>query len=414
LKAREGQLDEQWRREVAALAETPPTSPDKEIFGPAARLTALKNQLERARHEKERRDEQYAQLRTDFDKLVEDAQRLEEQDSELRHMYTKSGEMRQSIERRNMERKIPHTIAVLTRAFSRSDPEKDRRVVYTAMALMVGLGVGCGVAFLRSMGNQTIYASTDMPPAMLAPLLGYVPLVHSKKPPGRSLCDEIERNQIRLIESIRVLRTALLSRLDRQGCATVLVTSADEGTGKSSFAMMLGKSLAQAGRKVLLIDADLHKMTLSRRFGLLERSGFVESLRSKATGAVMACSTEVANLDILPAGRLGKNDTGPEEMANGAFRSCIDTLLRRYGYDIILLDASPVLPVADAVILAGQVDGTIMVERQNVSQRSRVLHALDRLHSTGGQLLGTVFVGSDEASHYGYGYGYHRSESKES
>ncbi|UCD49719.1 MAG: AAA family ATPase [Phycisphaerales bacterium] len=418
LQAREAQLDEQWRRRQADPEEMSPTAAEAVRSSPAAKLALLKSRLGQAEYEKERRDEQWEQLKEDFDKLVEDAQRLEEQNGELRHMYAKASEMRQSIERRNMEQKIPHRIAVLTWAFSRSEPEQDRRVAYTAMALVVGLGMGSGLALLRGMRNQTIYSYADMPQAMLAPFLGHIPLVRSKKLPGRSLCAEIERNQVRLIESIRVLRTALLSRLAHQGCATVLVTSADEGTGKSSFTMMLGKSLAQAGRKVLMIDTDLHKMTLSRRFGLLQRTGFVESLHSKDGGPPTVCSTEMPNLDVLPVGQLGKKNAGPEEMANGAFRTCIDALLTQYDYDIILLDASPVLPVADAVILAGQVDGTIMVERQNLSQRSHVMSALARLNSAGGQLLGTVFVGSSDASHYGYGYGYghgyHRSVSKES
>jgi polysaccharide biosynthesis transport protein len=410
LRVREGQLDEQWRKRSTGAAA------DGQISSPAIRRTLLEKQLERLEYEKVRRDEPRKELEEEFYKLVENTQRLEEQTAELLDMRARAAQMWQSIEQRNRERLIPHTIAVLTRAFSRSGPDKDRRVVYTAMALFVGLGMGGGVGFLRGMRNQTIYAATDMPQAMLVPFLGHIPLVQRKKAPGRSPCDEIERNHVRLIEAIRVLRTTLLSRLDRQGCATVLVTSANEGTGKSSFTMMLGKSLAQAGRKVLMVDADLHKMTLSRRFELLDRPGFAESLRNKSATAPAVCSTEVPNLDVLPAGHRGEKDAVPEEMANGAFRNCIDTLLARYGYDIVLLDASPVLPVADAVILAGQVDGTIMVERQSVSQRSHVLSALDRLNSTGGQLLGTVFVGSSHPAHYGYGYsyGYHRNETKES
>jgi receptor protein-tyrosine kinase len=71
----------------------------------------------------------------------------------------------------------------------------------------------------------------------------------------------------------------------------------------------------------------------------------------------------------------------------------------------MLLDSSPILPVADATILSGQVDGTIMVERELVSQRSNVIDALARLDSAGGRLMGTVFVGSGGSGKYGYGYG---------
>jgi Mrp family chromosome partitioning ATPase len=91
-----------------------------------------------------------------------------------------------------------------------------------------------------------------------------------------------------------------------------------------------------------------------------------------------------------------------EEIANGAFKTCIGQL--RQQYDIILLDSSPILPVADATILSGQVDGTIMVEREFVSRRAHVANALARLDSAGGLLLGTVFIGSGDGEDYGYGY----------
>ena len=274
------------------------------------------------------------------------------------------------------------------------------------MALVCGLGLGGGVAFLRASRNQTIRSADEIPLPLQVPFLGHVPLVRTRKLPGKALCDEIERNQSRLSESIRFLRTALLTRLEQHGHATILVTSADEGTGKSSFSMMLGKSIARAGRKVLMIDADFYKMTLSKRFDLLTKSGFVESLSGKGGSAATTFTTKTPNLDVMPVGERNGDDVVPEEIANGAFKTCIDRLFQRYGYDIILLDSSPVLPVADATILAGQVDGTIMVERENVSQRLHVVNALDRLESAGGHLLGTVFVGSSRPEHHGYGYGY--------
>ena len=96
-----------------------------------------------------------------------------------------------------------------------------------------------------------------------------------------------------------------------------------------------------------------------------------------------------------------------EETANRAFNACIGQL--RHQYDIILLDSSPILPVADATILSSQVDGTIMVERELISRRENVINALARLGSAGGRLLGTVFVGSGGQEGYGYNYHYGRT-----
>ena len=101
----------------------------------------------------------------------------------------------------------------------------------------------------------------------------------------------------------------------------------------------------------------------------------------------------------MPAGKQDKDYLAIEEIANGALTTCINKLRKQY--NIILLDSPPVMPVADAAILSSQVDGTIMVERELISRRVDVINALVRLSSTGGRLLGTVFIGSDSNGKYG-------------
>jgi receptor protein-tyrosine kinase len=130
----------------------------------------------------------------------------------------------------------------------------------------------------------------------------------------------------------------------------------------------------------------------------------MESLRFKSVDKRHIFSTETSGLSILSAGKPNGDGSVFEGTANGAFKACIDQLRRRF--DIVLLDSSPLLAAADATILSGQVDGTIMVERELVSQRGNVSDALVRLDSAGGQLMGTVFVGSGKSGDYGYGYGY--------
>jgi capsular exopolysaccharide synthesis family protein len=291
-----------------------------------------------------------------------------------------------------MERNVPGSIEVLTRAGSSSQPYNDRRVAFTFMVLVLALGTGGGLAFLRAGRNQAIYTPKDMPHPMQVPFLGYIPVT----PDVGSLDKETSPATF---ESIRIVRTALLSRLNGQACTTVLVTSAAEGTGKSTFTMMLGRSLARSGNKVLLIDADFQKMTLTKRFGLFDESGFIQSLRRKSIYKQYIFPTDTSGLSIVPAGKQDQDDVEFEEIANGAFKTCIDKLRKQY--NIILLDSPPVLPVADAAILSSQVDGTIIVERESVSRRADVINALARLGSAGGCLLGTVFIGSDSNGKYG-------------
>jgi len=421
LRTREQQLDEQWGdRPPSALAATvtsptagqinygPPlvTSPMAGQIDYGITLLSPKYQLAGAQQEEQLLTADLSTQQDEFTKLFDTAQKLEEVSTNLRHKREVFDAVRQRLDQRNMERGVAGSIEILTRALTPSTPSQDRRVVLTAMGLFVGLGLGGGLAFLRASRNQTIYAPKDMPQPAQAPFLGYMPLVNLRKPLGEALCEEIGQKQALLVESVRVLRTTLLSRLNAQGSTTVLVTSANEGTGKSSFATMLGRSIAQAGRKVLLIDADLHKMGLSKRFKVSDKPGLRESLKDKAAEGLHVFPTETAGLDIMPAGQRVNGDIAFEEIANGAFNSCISRLFERYGYDMILLDTPPILPVADAAILAGQVDATILVEREHVSRRTEVANALVRLGSAGGHLIGTVFVGSAEQNHYGYGYSY--------
>lgn len=98
-------------------------------------------------------------------------------------------------------------------------------------------------------------------------------------------------------------------------------------------------------------------------------------------------------------------------MANGAFASLLHQW--RGAYDLVLLDSAPLLGMADAGIIAGRVDGTVLVVRERYCRREAVLEALATLSAAGGKLLGTVFVGSGRFGGYGYGYAYSHGYSDE-
>ena len=114
-------------------------------------------------------------------------------------------------------------------------------------------------------------------------------------------------------------------------------------------------------------------------------------------------SSDIPRLDVLPAGERSV-DFDPELLANGVFRTCLARWKK--AYDFVVVDSPPVLPVADARIIAGQVDGTIMVSRVSHCRRMDVIQACADVTSAGGPLLGTVLVGVPHGSRYGYSYDY--------
>ena len=404
LRLREAQLDEQWRDQPKNVAGVPITITGTSGLGYEEGSISMEHQLARFKHEEQLLLAEYEKQQAEFEGLFESAQLLEKENNSLLHKRELFEAVRQRLDQKNMERNVPGSIEVLTWAHASSQPYNDRRIMFTAMALVLGLGMGGGAAFLKASRNQAIYTPKDMPSPMQVPFLGYIPEARNRTSP----VDEVSPA---MIESIRFVRTTLLSRLNGQGSTAVLVTSADAGTGKSTFTMMLGKSLAQVGKKVLMMDVDLQKMTLTKRFNLLDKSGFIESLCCRSVDKRHIFPTETSGLSIVPAGKRGDEGAVFEETANGAFKTCIGQLRKQY--NIILLDSPPILMLADATILSSQVDGTIMVERELVSRRANVINALARLLSSGGRLLGTVFIGSGSQEKYGYGYHYY-SRSRES
>ncbi|MCU0917477.1 MAG: P-loop NTPase [Planctomycetes bacterium] len=401
LRLREEQLDDQTQR--PPVAGTVPTGSESGLVG-----IPLEYQMARAKYEEQLVQAELAKEEAEFRKLFDSAQLLDREMNALRAKRELYDAVRQRLDQKNMERGVPGSIEVLTEAFAPSKPTQDRRIVFTIMALAAGLGLGGAVAFLRASRDQTIHAVADMPQPLQLSLLGQLPLIQIRKPAGL-LCDDVFQNQTVLGESVRTMRTALLSRLDQRGSTSVLITSATPGTGKSSFTMTLGKSMAQAGKRVLVIDADLHKRSLSEKFKLLDERGFLDSLKQRRIDAQHIFPTETPGLSVMPAGKVNGDTLVVEEFANGAFKICLDQLSNGAGYDLILVDSPPVLPVADAVILAGQVDGTIIVERERLSRRAQVADALTRLGSAGARILGMVFVGSTGPGGHKYGYGYEYS-----
>lgn len=396
LRQRQVQLDEQWQDRLKNAAAAPLPAADANAPASENDPVSVGHRLARAKLEEQLVATDLEKQQAEFKDLFASVELLEKESNALRYKRQLFDAVRERLDQKNIERNVPGSIEVAMWAYSPSRPQGDRRVVFTIMALALGLCLGGGAAFLRASRDQVIYTPKDMP-GLLQPLfLGQMPLARTRRSRGRPLLDEIKGNQPLLVESVRVLRTALTARLAGQGHATVLVTSAGEGTGKSSFVVMLGKSIADAGGKVLIVDADLRKKALSRRLDLLDKPGFMESLSGRAPDGLPIVATEVPGLDIMPAGKGNEDGAVFEGTANGAFKLCMGRLFQKRGYDIVLFDTSPILPVADTMILAGQVDGTIIVERERLSRRTDIAAALGRLDSTGGRLLGAVLVGSGD------------------
>ena len=184
-------------------------------------------------------------------------------------------------------------------------------------------------------------------------------------------------------EPLRTLRSNILLRLGPKS-KCFLITSAVAGEGKTTICASLASVLAMAGKRVLLIDADLRAPSLHKFFDVSNQKGFSQLLCGTALNEV--CYTIANGLALVPSGPAGRD---PQQLLLGESLSCSLTEARN-AYDVILLDSSPVLESLDAAVIATRTDGVLVVMSAGKVTHPEVRLLRNRLESVGGKLLGSI------------------------
>jgi capsular exopolysaccharide synthesis family protein len=195
-----------------------------------------------------------------------------------------------------------------------------------------------------------------------------------------------------------------LEVLRRNRVAHVLqVTSSMSHEGKSTVSSNLAISLAQAGRKVLLIDADLRCPTQHKIHSLTRDRGLVQLLSEEQSLRTLVQATGTERLDLLAGGHETPN---PAELLMSARLGEVIAEARRE-YDVVIIDSPPLLLVTDSAIVGTQVDGIMLIVRVGQTKRHNAQRAVEILKGLGTPILGTVINAIGAAGReYGYGYGY--------
>ena len=345
--------------------------------------------------EKEVLEQTLAKEKKDFEDIFRDAEALNKLTESSNQLTETLGVLKRKLDCIETNRQVAGRIATFA-AYEASTPEKDRRWPLTIAAILGSLVAGGGLAFLRVRGSPTVDTMADVPGSLEALFLGRLPLQEGADFAALEQCLPVS-------ESVRMLRTALLNRLQNNRSQAIQVTSASAGSGKSTLTVLLGRSLAQVGKRVLLVDTDLHRPMLAEHLAAANSPGLIDLLLTRGTAGQAICGTALPTLSLLPAGNV-REDFDHELLANGVFSGFLAEWRRQY--DFVLLDSGPLLDVADSAILSRQVDGTIFVVREQHCRHAAVRSALAALDSAGGNLVGMVFVGSDKRGKYGYGYSY--------
>lgn len=271
-----------------------------------------------------------------------------------------------------------------------------------ALGLVVGLMLGFGLAVLRELLDTRVKSLDDVAEITDAPTLGTI--AYDATAAKTPLLTQIPSHSPRA-ESFRVLRTNL-QFVDVDSAQKVfVVSSAVPGEGKTSTAVNLALSLAQGGNRTLLVEADLRRPMAAKRLGMDEAVGLTNVLVGKIKAADVVQTHDDSGLSFVASGPIPPN---PAELIQS--NAMEDFLAHaREEYDIVLIDAPPLLPVTDAALLAAKADGALVILSHGKVTREQVRHSIERLGQVDAHLAGLVLnkvPAKGRTYGYGYGYGY--------
>ncbi|MDE0545402.1 polysaccharide biosynthesis tyrosine autokinase [Microbacterium sp. C7(2022)] len=272
-----------------------------------------------------------------------------------------------------------------------------------ALGLLVGLAVGVGIAVLRAVLDTRIRTAHDVELVTDRPIIGAI--AYDPKAKTRPLIVHADPLSPRA-ESFRALRTNL-QFLDMGGRSSFVITSSLPSEGKSTTTINLAIALADAGKRVALLDADLRKPKVAEYLGIEGGAGLTDVLIGRARVGDVMLPWGGRSLYVLPAGKIPPN---PSELLGSTQMHTLLEVLER-DFDVVLCDAPPLLPVTDAAILARATSGAIVAVSSGNTTRHQLSGAVDVLETVDAKIAGVVLSmvptrGPDAYYAYGYGYGY--------
>jgi polysaccharide biosynthesis transport protein len=344
--------------------------------------------------------------------LVQQVESLQKLSDQLRDAL-QNARMAEQLEFGQVE--VVHAAPLPTR------PVPSNRNLKLAAGLIVGLGIGFSAAFARDAVNTSMRRREDVEELLQIPNLATIPHVSGGQnrrriPWGRTRrgtngSQDAGGGSANLLpvptgiaaESYRVLRNNLLFAANGEGTRTLMVTSALPGEGKTLTAVNLSIAVAQQGRRVLLVDCDLHRGRVHEMFSFRKVPGLGEVLSAAAPLSAAIRSTPVDGLAVLPCG--AGSDEIRELMGSDRMRAVLEKVSDMF--DLVILDAPPVLAVSETALLGRQADGVLMVVRAGQTNQGAAEAAARQLAASDSNVLGAVMndpAGWLPAHEHYYGY----------
>ena len=312
-------------------------------------------------------------------------------------------------------------ISILEVAKAEDLPTSPKKAKTMAIALVIGLMLGGGLALLRDWTDQRFHSTEEISAIIGVPVLGVVPFMAGKdhSMAARGLIVH-QSPRSHAAEAYRTIRTAIYFGVPNGSAKVVLVTSPEAAEGKSTMVSNLAIAMAQAGQRTIIVDADFHRPSQHKIFDVEREKGLSSVLAGREPLDSAICHSAADGLDLLPCGPIPPN---PSELLNSqAFADMLRALSQRY--DHVIIDSPPVLALTDSRILGAMSDVTLLVLWAEKSHRQYAQQACENLLGVGAHILGAVvnavprrkdryYYGGYRYYRYGHRYGYGRGASDE-
>ncbi|HPG00723.1 MAG TPA: polysaccharide biosynthesis tyrosine autokinase [Kiritimatiellia bacterium] len=301
----------------------------------------------------------------------------------------------------------PESVRIMERAQPSYTPITPRKLQSIFMAALIGLGIGLGLVFGLEYIDDSIRYPEEVTQGLGLPFFGLVPSANWDPEDLRThLLANIDQKS-GLAEAYRNIRSSLLFSGAEDSVRTLAMTSAVPKEGKTTTSINLSVCLAQAGSRVLIVDADLRRGEVHKFFGLEGGRGLSDILTGQAKPEAVIQRTGLPNLDLVATGPFPPNPA--EIVLRHEFVSFVEYAKRTY--DRIVFDCPPVLAVSEAGILASLVDGCLLVVWAGQTSRKLSQLAAQTLRERGANILGVVLNNLDfgRVGYYYYStyYGYY-------
>lgn len=290
-------------------------------------------------------------------------------------------------------------ISVLEAAVAADEPSQPAKARYMAIAVLLGFVLAGTAALVRDWMDQRLHSAEEIAAVLGVPIVGAVPSMSRRESVvARGQKVHLDTKSL-WAETYRAVRTAVFFAASKANAKTILVTSPEVADGKTTVVSNLAIAMAQAGQRVLILEADFRKPMQHKIFGLNHHNKGLSCVLSGGQTLEEAIQpTYIQGLDLLACGPELSNPA--ETIHSEKFAKLVKLLAKEY--DRVIVDSPPVLPVTDAQILASICQITLLVLRAEKSTRRTSRQAHDALVRVGARVLGVVVNDVPKNGRYGY------------